>query len=309
MKKNYAMIFGPADVSHMMEDMQRLYDIYPQVNARFEQVSRLANIDVNTLLRKTPKPSDTSCIQVVSLGLLAGMLGIADIVIEQRGAPVCVGGISLGEVAALCITEGLALEQAIKLISLRVDLPEAEEETVGFAMVMNDNDRMFYDQPPEMRISVDYGSIHNGIGSLLMVSGLRRVLEGLGQMGPAALEVLPHELCNSAYHTPYRQRIAEQIGEYLHGCDLLSPEFPIITCLTGLNEVNNVVGIKEMCVRGETEALSVPEMINHMQSFNVAEFICIGPFLRSLNMDFGGVPTFFHDQQWVDEIATLACTN
>ncbi|VTR59347.1 Uncharacterised protein [Serratia fonticola] len=54
MNMPYAMIFGPADVSHMMKDMQRLYDIHPQVRTRFGQVASSAGIDVDVILRKTP---------------------------------------------------------------------------------------------------------------------------------------------------------------------------------------------------------------------------------------------------------------
>lgn len=298
----YALIFGPADVSHMMKDMQRLYDNHPQVRARFGQVARSAGVDVNTILRKTPLPDDTSCMQVVSLGLLAGMLGIADDIVEQRGAPSCVGGISLGEVAALCVSGGLTVDDATALISLRADTPEGEDETVGFVMVTEERERDFYHQPPEMRIAVDYGLIHHGIGSLLMVAGLRRVLEGRGQDGSGVLEVLPPALCNSAYHTPYRRRIAEQVDAYLRERVLPSLRYPVVTCLPEIGIVDDPLGVKQMCVRGETETLFVPAMIRQMQSFNVADVICIGPFLRSLNMDFGGVSASFRDEQWVDDI-------
>ncbi|MDQ7097753.1 MULTISPECIES: hypothetical protein [unclassified Serratia (in: enterobacteria)] len=300
----YALIFGPADVSHMMKDMQRLYDTHPQVRARFGQVARSAGVDVDTILRKTPLLDDASCMQVVSLGLLAGMLGIADDIIEQRGAPSCVGGISLGEVAALCVAGGLTLDDATALIRLRVDMPEADDETVGFVMVMEEGGRAFYHQPPEMRIAVDYGLIHQGIGSLLMVAGLRRTLEGRGQEGSGVLEVLPPALCNSAYHTPYRRRIAEQVAAYLQGCTLPAPRYPVVTCLPEIGVVNDPQGVKQMCVRGETETLSVPAMIRQMQSFGVADVICIGPFLRSLNLDFGGVSASFRDEQWVDDISS-----
>ncbi|MGL4747716.1 MAG: hypothetical protein ACRCYF_08280 [Shewanella sp.] len=301
MNTPYAMIFGPADVSHMMNDMQLLFEINPLIRSRFEQVANSASIDIDIILRKKPISSGASCIQVVSLGLLAGMLGIADHVIEQYGAPSCIGGISLGEVAALCIAGTITVDDATALISLRLDLPEAEEEAVGFVMVTKESERSFYQQPPEMCIAVDYGLIHHGIGSLLMVSGLRRVLEGYGQEGSSVLEVLPPELCNSAYHTPYRRRIAAQIKEYLKGCILSTPTYPIITCLSRLGVVKDYYGIIEMCTRGETETLLVPLMLQQIKLFDVKEVACIGPFLRSLNMDFGDVQASFYDEQWVSE--------
>lgn len=298
----YALIFGPADVSHMMRDMQHLYSTHSKVRSRFEEVANSADIDVNLILRNTPISAPFSCMQIVSLGLLAGMLGMADDVIEQRGSPCCVGGISLGELAALCISGTMKLDDVISLIQLRVDMPadDDEEEAVGFAMTMQEGDREFYHQPPEMRISVNYGLIQKGIGSFFMVSGLRRTLEGLGQEGPSMLEVLPDSLCKSAHHTPYRQWIASQIEDYLTRCELCIPAYPIVTCLEGLNVVKDQQGAKNMIIRSETEALSVPYMIQQMQDFNVADAICIGPFLRSLNMDLG-VPVSFRDEKWVDD--------
>jgi len=307
MNAPYALIFGPADVSHMMEDMQRLYSMAPNVRARFEQIASSAGVDVDLILRKKPIPDSSSCMQIVSLGLLAGMLGIADDIIEKRGAPRCVGGVSLGEVAALCVSGALDIDDAIALIQLRVDLPEAEDETVGFVMVMNNENRDFYHQPPEMRISVDYGLVHQGIGSLMMISGLRRTLETLGQQGNEMLEVLPSSLCNSAYHTPYRKRIAEQVEDYLANCNLTAPVCSVVTCLEELGVVTDPNGVKQMCVRSETEGLSVPSLIHHMQALKTEEVVCIGPFLRSLNIDFG-MPASFRDEQWVDEIALIPQT-
>ncbi|GKW15450.1 hypothetical protein PEC301937_13990 [Pectobacterium carotovorum subsp. carotovorum] len=297
----YALIFGPADVSHMMADMQQLYAHHPQVRTRFEHIASVADVSVAVILRQAPIPDGFSCMQVVSLGLLAGMLGIADSVVAQRGEPCCAGGISLGEVAALCASGALTIADAVALIHLRVDRPETEDETVGFVLAMQEGDRDFYHQPPEMRISVDYGLIQQGVGSLLMVSGLRRMLEGKGQEGPGMLEVLPPSLCQSAYHTPYRQRIAQQVHTYLETKNVFSPRYPIVTCLDGLDVVNDPDGVKVMSVRSETERLSVPAMIQQIQRLGAVETVCIGPFLRSLNMDFG-MPASFRDEKWVAEI-------
>ncbi|MGP0837913.1 hypothetical protein [Serratia sp. CY85251] len=295
----YALIFGPADVSHMMKDMQRLYATHPQVRARFGQVARSAGMDVDTILRKTPLPDDASCMQVVSLGLLAGMLGIADDIIEQRGAPSCVGGISLGELAALCISSGLTVDDAVKLIGLRIDKPESVEEAVGFVMVMEESERIFYHQPPQMQVAVDYGLVHEKSGFLFMVAGLRETLENYGQHGAGMLKVLPSSLCNAAYHTPYRYWIAQHVNDYLNECVLCQPIYPVVTCLKGGVIVTNADMVKKCCIRSETESLSVPEMIHQIKNFNVEEIICIGPFLRSINIGFGRVNVSFRDEEWV----------
>jgi len=299
---SYALVFGPADVSNMMQDMQLLYSCDKNVKRRFTQVARLANVTSDMLLQKEPMTANYSRVQIVSMGLLAGMLGIADSLIETRGEPCCAGGVSLGELVALCLSGAISLEDAVAIIQLRPDQAAAGggEETVGFVMVADGEDWEFYHQPPKMFISVDYGLIHNGFGKLLMISGLRDALENEGQHGPGNMEVLPPELCQSAYHTPLRDWIRKQVEDYLGRARINAPRVPVVTCVQGQGVVRDAEAVKSITLKSETEALHVPNLIRQIGELQASEVVCVGPFLRSLNLSFSA-PSSYRDERWVSE--------
>lgn len=300
----FAMVFGPADVSHQMRDMRVLHERDHRVRKRFDAVSEAAGLPVPVLLRQQEPPDGLSTVQVVCLGLLAGMLGVADGLVAERGQPACAGGVSVGELVALCLSGALSIDDAVAITRIRVDAPRSaapdDAEAVGFVLVADGEDWAFYERHPGMHVAVDYGLIQGGFGKLLMVSGLRRVLEGAGQNGPGTLEVLPPEMCRSAYHCELRRRIRDEVAHYLASRPVGTPRFPVLTCLDDTAPATDPAAARQITIRSETERLRVPNMINQMPDLGVTEALLVGPFLRSLGLDFG-FPTACYDEEWVNQ--------
>lgn len=300
----YAMVFGPADVSHQMRDMRVLHERDPRVRERFDAVSRAAGLPVPVLLRQQRIPEGMSTVQVVCLGLLAGMLGVADGLEAERGRPACAGGVSVGELVALCLSGALSIDDAVAITRIRVDAPRSaapdDAEAVGFVLVAVGEDWTFYERQPGMHVAVDYGLIQSGFGKLIMVSGLRRVLEGAGQDGPGTLEVLPAEMCRSAYHCDLRGWIRDAVAHHLATRPVGTPRFPVLTCLDDAVPATDPDAARQITVRSETERLRVPNMIEQMSALGVTEALLVGPFLRSLGLDFG-VPVTCYDEEWINQ--------
>lgn len=298
--KKYSIIFGPADVSHTMKDMCALYEDNAHIKKRFQHFSECSEIPVDVLLKKQSAPETLTTVQLTSVGLLAGMLGIADTLCDLKGKPACVGGISLGELTAMCFSSALSVETAVSLIMLenKCEPITIEEQCIGFVFVPDGLDHLYYQKHKGMYIAVDYGQIHGGAGRLLMVSGLRSVLENQGQQGNGDLEVLPPDLCNTAYHSELRKPVSNAIAEYLSDHPLKDARVPILSCFDDLRVLLSDQDIKTALVRSECETLYVPKLLEQQHIMGVEETCCVGPFLRSLNMEFG-MPCSFYDEQWV----------
>jgi [acyl-carrier-protein] S-malonyltransferase len=297
----YALVFGSADVSHDMADMVVLYDQDEHVHQRFDHVARVAEVTVGELLRKEP-PTRASHMQLISLGLAAGMLGLADQVVAERGHPVCAGGISVGELVALTACGALSVEEMVSIIQLRVDRPQSSllehAEAVGFVLGAAGMDTDYYRRHPDLYVSIDFGPIQSGAGRLLMLSGLRTALETFGTRGPGILEVVPSSLCQAGYHCVLRTPVRDAISTYLDQRGLSTPAWPVVSCLDASDPVVCVNDVKSVVVRAETEPLGLSNLLSGIRAHVAEEVVAIGPFLRSLTLDFG-VPTTYLDKEWV----------
>lgn len=134
---NYALLFAPADVSHDMTDMQSLYRRCESVRQRFDAISHVSGRPVDELLLIKQPAVAISRMELISLGLAAGMLGISDEIQREHGDPVCAGGVSLGELVALAASGSISLQDLVEIIKLRQDLPQdlSHEEAVGFLVL------------------------------------------------------------------------------------------------------------------------------------------------------------------------------
>ncbi|CCO47565.1 putative malonyl CoA-acyl carrier protein transacylase [Vibrio nigripulchritudo SOn1] len=297
----YSIVFGPADVSHNMEDMQVLVKRHLCVAKRFNEVAEYSGISVNALLKKEETPSSVSNFQLSSLGLMAGMLGIADYIKSTHGAPESVGGVSLGELVALCFSSAISLKDTISIILNGEEKPHDrrnEPEGVGFVFIPNEVEH-FASDIERINVAVDYGQIQGGIGRLVMLSGLRKDLEKAAQESLLDIDVLPEELCNTAYHSPLRGAASLKISSLLEGMELNRCDYPVNTCFKDLKRLSEAEDVKSAITKNDIETLYLDELLEQQKQDKLDNVVCIGPFLRSLELNFF-LPTEYFDQSWVE---------
>lgn len=296
--EGWALLFAAADVSHDMADYAVLADKEDDVAEAFSEVSRISGVPESKLLHPEERDSTMGQVEIISLGLLAGMTGVATMLVERHGPPTVVGGVSLGEYAALVTAGSLGLKDAIGLIHART-VKGKEPEAVGFAMVPSDIDWRFLRHQEGFTISVDYGSIQQGFARFLMLSGLRASLEAARQLGPVEIEVLEEDMADEAHHSQWRAHALKTVGDYLSTIALDGPSngTKVATTLTTPAYVENGQDARSAILASEVTGLSVPKLIERFQSEEVTAVRVIGPFLRDLALGFG-VPAEYYDRVW-----------
>ena len=300
--KHYALVFGPADVSYDMADMNVLYKTNSCVRSRFEHVSQLTNLSVEVLLQQTSPSENLSRMELVSLGLAAGLLGIADHLSNKYGAAVCAGGVSIGELIALAAANAIDLNTMVEIISLRKDFSDPStnsgREGVGFLVLPRNANWSYYQNHDRLSVAVDYGEIQGGVSRLLMISGLHKDLQHAASDGPGTLDILPDTLCQAAYHSRYRSWIRDLIDNRISSDRFNNPDFPVISCLDSTDMVTSADNARNITLRSETECLRVGNLVDRINTTKAEQIFALGPFLRSLRIDFG-LPVDFYDKEWV----------
>ncbi|MBL4829497.1 MAG: hypothetical protein JKY55_06385 [Aliivibrio sp.] len=297
----YSMLFGPADVTHTMEDMQALVNRNSFVALRFKEVSDYSGVPVSELLKEKGSRQSLPSLQMVSLGLLAGMLGIADYIASIRGAPESVGGISLGELVALCFSSAISVKDATSIIlceEKKILGGSAEPEGVGFVFLPSESDSKIFIESSSIYVAVDYGKIQSGAGNLLMLSGLRKNLEKEAEISPWEIDILPVELCDNAYHSELRSPVSWKIAELLKSMTINNCDYPVNTCFKDLRRLRTPKDVKEALIKNVVEPLFVSQLIEQQKTDDSAQMVCIGPFLRSLDLNFD-LPAEYFDENWV----------
>lgn len=279
----WALLFAAADVSHDMSDYARLVECEEEVAEAFARVSEASNVSISQLLRPAERPTGIGQVEVISLGLLAGMTGVANMLVRRHGAPAVVGGVSLGEYAALVTANSLSLEGGVKLIHAR-NVKGEEPEAVGFAMVPEGLDWGFYGRQEGFSISVDYGPIQQGFARFLMLSGLRERLEHAQAAGPVEIEVLDENMADEAHHSQWRSYALDTVSAFLETLPLGRPVegTKVATTLPSPAYIVDGDDARAAILASEVEGLSVPTLIERFQSADITKVRAIGPFLSTL---------------------------
>lgn len=296
----YAFLFGPADVSYDMKDYRRLYKKNKFVKRRFDEISQLTNISIEVLLKEKEEESKYTLFQRTSFGLFAGMLGVSEYVCSLEGKlPKISGGISLGDLNSVCLSEAIRFEEAVNILKNRVDEPmyQNKEEAIAFAYVSEDMDYQYYDRFDNMKISVHYDIIDENRGRILMISGLRSILETKGNEGPIGINILPSEMCKSAFHTDFRKRIAIKNKKYLESINVIDSKFMLASSILSKKIISKKNEIIENIINTETQTLYLKNIVNNIEETGVDKIYCIGPFLRDIKINFSSdIDIIYYDK-------------
>ncbi|MBT2621285.1 hypothetical protein [Chryseobacterium sp. ISL-6] len=282
----YAILFAPAVLSHDMKDYKLLYRYNDFVKKRFDETSFLTGIPVNVLLKDQENTTDFSHFQIVKFGLFAGMMGIAEHICSlEKNSPFISGGISLGDLNAICLAGAVKFEDAINILKIRKE-SEGDKEAVALTYVDKDEDYQYYNKFPNMNIAVNFGMVDTGLRRMLMLSGEREVLETIGRQGPAEINIMPKEMCRAALHSKFRNYVAEETRTYLESNTINDPAFLIASAVKRFDIIKEKEMIRENVIVSETNTLDLNHLIKQVESTNVDKIFCVGPFLRDLNINF-----------------------
>jgi hypothetical protein len=231
---------------------------------------------------------------------MAAMLSVGRIIEQESGAASVYGGISLGELAALHSSGAASTDMVVSFLRERHLQDTDQDEAIGFAFVPAPVDWRYYEQPGQMTISCDFGSVLGGAGRMIMVSGLRSALESAREEGPADLQVVERSLAHQAYHSPFREPGRQRLEALLTENPLDDPKAPVVTAIPGMYTLSARAEAAKALVASETQSLDVPGLVSALRQFAPDRIYVISSFLRQLEIDFHGV-TEYVDDSWLKQ--------
>ncbi|MFI6081768.1 hypothetical protein ACIBBB_12450 [Streptomyces sp. NPDC051217] len=293
--KNF-ILFGPADATADFRGYEPMLRSSTTAQAIFSEIAEVLGIPVDRLI-----DGEVSHLHPVPLRWyrqMAAMLSVARILQDDVGAAAVYGGISLGELAALHSSGAVPTELVVNFLHERHLRDTDRDEAIGFAFVPAPVDWRYYEQPGRMTISCDYGSIFDGAGRMIMVSGLRSALESARAEGPADLQVVDRSLAHQAYHSPFREPSRQRLESLLKRNALAQPTTPVITAIPGMHALSTGAEAAKALIVSETQPLDVPGLVGALRNHEPDKVYVISSFLRQLEIDFHA-PTEYVDDSWL----------
>ena len=213
----------------------------------------------------------------------------------REDTPVWVGGVSVGELAAATYSGALSLGEAAQLVAEQPDVNPANPEGVAFVFIPNPHSDDTLPQIPNAWLSVDYGQIAGGAGRMIMLSGTRDSLSRFAEECPWETEILPAEMCSSAYHTPLRKNVLHFTEAFLDAHSVSDPRFSVLTCLEEIRVCSSALDVSRALCASEVTPLKVPLLVETSSQIPADEIHCIGPYLRSMQLPFGS-RSYYRDE-------------
>ncbi len=291
------ILFGPTDASANFRKYEPMLRSSTIARSTYREVAEAAGISADQLIDQ-PAPQ----IHPVVLRWVrqtAAMLSMARIVEGESGRASVYGGVSLGELAALCMSGAASTDFVLSFFHER-HLPDVDrDEAIGFTFVPAPHDWRYYEQPAQMVISVDYGFVFGGAGRMIMVSGLRSALESARDEGPAELQMVDKSDAHQAYHSPFREAGRQRLELLMKRTSLDRLATPVVTAIPGMHTLSSSTEAARALVASETQQLNVPGLIEALhEHYKPDRVYVISSFLRQLELEFHA-PTEYVDDFWL----------
>ncbi|GAA3853272.1 hypothetical protein [Streptomyces sedi] len=290
------ILFGPADASVDFRGYEPVLRSSAVARSVYREFADVVGIPVDQLVDGEVPHIHPVLLRWVRQ--LAAMLSAARVLEQRHGAASVYGGVSLGELAALRAAGSASTETVVRFLSERHLQDTDRDEAIGFAFVPASVDWRYYEQPTHMTVSCDFGPVLGGAGRMIMVSGLRPVLEAARADGPAELQVVERSLAHQAYHSPLREPSRRRLEALLRSRPLAHPRVPVVTAVPGMYTVTSAEEAAGALVASETRSLDFPGLVAALRQVPIDRVFVVSSFLRQLEIDFG-VTTKHVDDDWV----------
>lgn len=203
-------------------------------------------------------------------------LAAAEALREAGVAPACVAGFSLGEIAALTFAGVLTPEDGFSLVCRRAALmSEATAKTGGgMAAILKLSDEAVdglcagfsqvypvnYNCPGQVSVA----------GEKEQLSALcRAVQEAGGRAVPLAV--------SGAFHSPFMDRAAEKMAQYLAEVPVSAPKLPLYANLTAERYPDEPEAIRGLIAQQINHPVRWKAILQRMAESGVATFLEVGP--------------------------------
>jgi [acyl-carrier-protein] S-malonyltransferase len=280
-----AFILGQKNLTYDPAGLNALYEQHSAVRESYALAAEWTGVDVKVLLRAD---DDGAPVRKTSIGLAAGMLGIADLLEETGIRPSVVGGLSLGAMVAGCVVGAVGRRDVIELLHRtdaddRPETPDHPEGCVAAVLPLGETFESFYGTVPGVWLGGDFGMHTTGAFRMLLLTGYRDALDDLAVQYPPEYFVFSEETI--AVHSPLRHQVRDLMTRLTAPIEFRDPTIPLCSSLQQ-RTLRTSAEVRAMFSRNVVEPVSTDLMSREMRRNGARLGVVLGPTLPRDGFEF-----------------------
>lgn len=269
-----AFIF-PGQGSQKVGMGQAICEIFPAGNEYFERANSILGYNLQELCWSGPEEKLTETLHAQPALLTTGVLYAA--FATSRGFEAqMTGGHSLGEYAALVVSQALEFEEALKLVQRRAELMSQAQSGAMAAIIGLEDEAVqkFVEElgTDEVLVTANY----NAPGQVVISGGVGAISQALEQAKSRGARMAIKLPVSGAFHSPLMEEAGREMQALIEAAPFQDARIPVFQNTTAA-AATTALELKAALIPQMTSPVRWTETVRNMIASGASEFIELGP--------------------------------
>lgn len=269
-----AFIF-PGQGSQKVGMGQAICEIFPAGNEYFERANSILGYNLQELCWSGPEEKLTETLHAQPALLTTGVLYAA--FATSRGFEAqMTGGHSLGEYAALVVSQALEFEEALKLVQRRAELMSQAQSGAMAAIIGLEDEAVqkFVEElgTDEVLVTANY----NAPGQVVISGGVGAISQALEQAKSRGARMAIKLPVSGAFHSPLMEEAGREMQALIEAAPFQDARIPVFQNTTAA-AATTALELKAALIPQMTSPVRWTETVRNMIAGGASEFIELGP--------------------------------
>lgn len=269
-----AFIF-PGQGSQKVGMGQAICEIFPAGNEYFERANSILGYNLQELCWSGPEEKLTETLHAQPALLTTGVLYAAFATLRGFEAQMT-GGHSLGEYAALVVSQALEFEEALKLVQRRAELMSQAQSGAMAAIIGLEDEAVqkFVEElgTDEVLVTANY----NAPGQVVISGGVGAISQALEQAKSRGARMAIKLPVSGAFHSPLMEEAGREMQALIEAAPFQDARIPVFQNTTAA-AATTASELKAALIPQMTSPVRWTETVRNMIASGASEFIELGP--------------------------------